>query len=134
MPQPKPTGMEALVAGAVGAVLSALGFWALIAPRSFFDEIATFDPYNRHLIQDIGAFQIGLGLVLVLAVWARTDALTTAALGVGLGTIAHLGSHLMGFGDGGRPMLDVPSIGILGVVLVWIGARRLGSDRTAQRR
>ncbi len=126
--------MEALVAGAVGAVLSALGFWALIAPRSFFDEIATFDPYNRHLIQDIGAFQIGLGLVLVLAVWARTDALTAAALGVGLGTIAHLGSHLMGLEDGGRPVLDVPSIGILGVVLVWIGARRLGSDRTAQRR
>ena len=31
------------------------GLWAFFDPESFFDELATFDPYNEHFIHDIGA-------------------------------------------------------------------------------
>lgn len=33
----------------------------MIAPRSSDLTVATFPPYNQHLLHDIGAFQIGLG-------------------------------------------------------------------------
>ena len=37
------------------------GLWAFLAPQSFFNQLATFPPYNEHLLHDIGAFSIGLG-------------------------------------------------------------------------
>jgi hypothetical protein len=48
-------------------VFLVFGAWAFADPESFFDEVATFEPYNQHLIQDVGAFQIGLGAVLLIA-------------------------------------------------------------------
>jgi hypothetical protein len=41
----------------------------MVDPRSFFDTLTAFQPYNQHLLQDLGAFQVGLGVVLLLAVW-----------------------------------------------------------------
>jgi len=35
-----------------------LGLWAFVAPKSFFDALAEFDPYNRHFIHDVGSMQI----------------------------------------------------------------------------
>ena len=43
-----------------GLFMLALGIWAFFAPASFAD-FAAF-PYNRHLLHDVGAFQIGLGV------------------------------------------------------------------------
>src|SRR5215212_9317849 len=42
-----------------GLFMLALGIWAFFAPASFADFIAF--PYNRHLLHDVGAFQIGIG-------------------------------------------------------------------------
>ena len=53
------------IGGGIGFV--APGVWAMVDPRSFFTALAAFEPYNQHVIQDIGAFQIGLGAVLLLA-------------------------------------------------------------------
>ena len=50
-----------VVAWIGGISFAALGAWALIVPRSFFDAVARFEPYNQHFLQDIGAFQIGAG-------------------------------------------------------------------------
>jgi hypothetical protein len=53
-----------------GSIMLALGFWAFFAPRSFAEQIATFPPYNHHLLHDLGAFQIGIGTaVLLTLVW-----------------------------------------------------------------
>jgi multicomponent Na+:H+ antiporter subunit D len=52
----------------------------MIAPTSFFEQAATFEPYNAHFIRDLGAFQIGLGAVLLLAAFSR-DALLVALAG-----------------------------------------------------
>ncbi|HVE63854.1 MAG TPA: hypothetical protein VNB94_08645 [Mycobacteriales bacterium] len=52
---------------ALGVLTFGLGVWALIAPRSFFDTIATFEPYNRHFTHDSGALQMGVGAALLLS-------------------------------------------------------------------
>jgi hypothetical protein len=45
------------------------GVWAFFAPASFAEFVAF--PYNRHLLHDVGAFQIGIGATVLLAlVWA----------------------------------------------------------------
>jgi hypothetical protein len=117
-----------LTATLAGGFLVAFGVWAMFAPVSFFDQVATFEPYNRHLIQDIGAFQIGLGAVLLLAV-ALADSMATALIGVGIGSLSHLGSHLLGLDLGGRPEVDLPAFGGLGLLLLLAGWVRLRSQR-----
>ena len=114
------------------SVLSGIGFgvsglWALVAPESFFDALAPFDPYNQHFLQDIGSLLIGLGAVLLLAsVPAQADALAVSLLGVGIGSLAHTVSHVIGIRLGGRPAIDIPLLGALTVILIvagWIRRR-----------
>ena len=62
-----------------------LGLWAGVAPRSFAGWIS-FPPYSEHLIHDAGAFQIGIGVALLLSL-LLVDVLTVA-----------LGSFLAGEG------------------------------------
>jgi hypothetical protein len=113
----------AAVAG--GVVYLALGVWALVSPRTFFVAIATFEPYNQHFLQDAGAFQIGLGVVLLLAgLPARADALTVALTGVGVGTALHAVSHLIGRDLGGVPERDIPALTVLAVLLLGAGLLR----------
>lgn len=115
------------VVGIAGGVFFAVfGLWAMAAPESFFDQFAKFDPYNQHFIQDIGAFQVGLGAVLLLAVFVRPlDALATALLGVGVGAAAHFVSHLIGRDLGGTPETDLPFFAVLTLLLLGAGVVRL---------
>lgn len=73
-------------------VFVAVGAWAFADPRSFFERIATFPPYNEHLLHDIGAFEIGLGAVLLGAAVVR-DSLVAALTGVGIGMAVHAAAH-----------------------------------------
>ena len=96
------------IVGGVGFI--ALGLWAMVDPRSFFAALATFEPYNQHFLLDIGAFQIGLGVVLLLAaVPVRADGLTVALVGVGVGAALHTLSHVVGRDLGGTPERDIPA-------------------------
>jgi uncharacterized membrane protein len=93
--------------GAIGFLV--FGIWAFADPESFFDHVANFEPYNQHLLQDIGAFQIGLGAALLLAVLApHQDAMAIALLGAGAGAAVHVASHIIGHDLGGRPGTDIP--------------------------
>lgn len=106
------------------------GFWAMVSPRSFFAAAATFDPYNQHFIQDIGAFQIGLGAVLLLAVLTGGDSLTIALLGVGIGSGCHVISHIVGRDLGGKPATDIPLFALVTVLLLASGlVRRRAAPR-----
>jgi len=113
-------------AGGVGAaVFLVFGLWAFADPESFFEEVATFEPYNQHFIQDIGAFQIGLGAVLLLAVLVPgQDALAVGLLGTGAGSAVHVVSHIIGNDLGGRPESDIPIFIALTLVLLVPGALR----------
>jgi hypothetical protein len=103
----------------------ASGLWAMIAPESFFDAVATFEPYNQHFVQDVGAFQIGLGAVLLLAaIRPRADALAVGLIGVGVGSAAHVVSHVVGHDLGGKPEMDIPLFAVLTVLLLVAGLVR----------
>jgi hypothetical protein len=52
----------------------------MVAPHSFYDQAATFPPYNRHFIHDIGAFQVVRGSCLIAAL-ALADALLVVLIG-----------------------------------------------------
>jgi hypothetical protein len=116
----------ARIVGVAGAALFAAGgLWAVVDPEGFFDQLATFDPYNQHFIQDIGAFMFGLGAVLAIASWRpAADALAVALLGVGIGSGAHVVSHALGHDLGGEPTVDIPFFSIATVVLVTAGMLR----------
>lgn len=118
-------GYPRIVAAAVGVFLLGSGAWAMVDPRSFFDSVASFEPYNRHFLLDIGAFQIGLGAVLLLAAaWPGVDPLAMALLGVGIGSAAHVVSHAVTHDLGGTPEIDIPFFSIITVLLLTAGAVR----------
>jgi hypothetical protein len=120
-----PARWARVVAVLAGAGLAASGVWALAAPESFFDVLARFDPYNQHFIQDIGAFLIGLGAVLLLAgLITGADALAVGLVGVSIGSVAHVVSHAVGYDLGGRPAFDIPALSALAVVLLVAGVVR----------
>ena len=116
--------------GAGGFLL--FGVFALAAPQAFFDHLATFEPYNRHFIHDIGAFQIGMGAVLAFALFPqRFDGLTAALLGTGVGASAHVLSHLMDTDLGGTPATDIPTFTLLAVALMAAGVQRARVSRSS---
>jgi hypothetical protein len=119
---------ERSVAAVAGFVFLAAGMWAFFAPASFFEAAATFEPYNVHLIRDIGAFQIGIGAVLVLGVLLR-DALLAALAGASAGAVFHLISHLIDRDLGGDPGVDIPVFGLTAVLLVAAALTRAATLR-----
>jgi hypothetical protein len=68
---------EWLRGGLMVLAVSALtvGLWALLVPRSFYDDfplpgrdwVSTLGPYNEHLVRDVGALNLALGVLLVVA-------------------------------------------------------------------
>ncbi|TWP49080.1 hypothetical protein FKR81_25755 [Lentzea tibetensis] len=81
----------------------AVGGWALVAPRSFFDDgpfpgvhwVAMFPPYNEHLMRDFGALNLALCAVLVFAAVTLEKTLTRAVLtGYVVFAVPHFVFHL----------------------------------------
>jgi hypothetical protein len=105
-----------VIATLAGLVTLVLGLWAFFDPRSFYDQLAVWPPYNRHFLHDVGAFQFGLGATLLGAAFVR-DALTLALTGVGLGSALHAVSHGMDRNLGGRAS-DPYALGLLAVVIL----------------
>ena len=116
-------GVTAAVLVCAASMLG-LGAWAFLAPESFAGFI-DFPPYNEHLSHDAGAFQVGIGVTTLLALWwsdALLVALTGFAVASGLHTISHAIDRHLGGHDS-----DVPSLGLLTVVaLVAISVRIRG--------
>ena len=102
----------------------------MVGPMSFFEALAAFEPYNQHFLQDIGAFQIGLGAVLLLAAISDSaDALAVGLVAVGLGSAAHTISHFAGRDLGGTPAVDIPVLALLSLVLLAAGLVRWRENR-----
>lgn len=65
----------------------------LFTPTWFFENVGNFPPFNRHYMGDTGAFLLGLGLVLALAV-RRPFEYRGAIAAAAIGNLVHLGNHL----------------------------------------
>ena len=122
------TALTALaLAGA--AFFIVFGLWSFFAPQSFFDNVADFPPYNRHLFHDVGAFQIGIGAALLAGVIRRGDGLFAALAGAGIGSafhfVSHLQDHNLGGSDAATAFLGVLALLLLiGAVIRWTGGER----------
>src|SRR5262245_22817874 len=108
--RPSPWARPTLTPGVTAAVLVggivslAAGIWSFFAPESFAAFVAF--PYNRHLLHDIGAFEIGIGATMLFALlWA--DSVLVVLAGYVVGTGFHLVSHIIDREIGGHST-DVP--------------------------
>jgi hypothetical protein len=89
--------------GVLAAAQAVVGGWALVAPRSFFDNgpfpgtgwVAMFPPYNEHLMRDFGALSLALGTALVFAaVTLRRTVVRAALAAYVVFAVPHLVFHL----------------------------------------
>lgn len=80
-----------------------VGGWAFFAPRSFYDAfpgvlgqwISTDGPFNEHLIRDVGAFYLALGVASVAGlVWRSPAATRILGLAWTVFGALHLGYHV----------------------------------------
>ena len=95
------------------------GLWAFLSPRTFYDRLATFPPYNVHFVHDIGAFSIGLGAVIALAL-VGWSALRSALVGVGIGSAVHVVSHVVDY-DRKPSVTDIVLLGFFTAVTLVAG-------------
>ncbi|MGH2728875.1 MAG: hypothetical protein ACRDKS_18025 [Actinomycetota bacterium] len=103
--------------------LVGFGVWAFVDPRSFFDQVATYRPYNEHFLHDVGAFQIGIGAALLLALRWK-DALAVALGGAAAGGILHAVSHFMDRELGGKDTDPWFLSFLAAVIVIGLVARR----------
>jgi hypothetical protein len=116
--------VSVIILGGFGVFTVVLGVWAMIAPHSFFDNIGHFEPYNRHFLHDVGAFQIGLGAAALFALVWRNDAVLAVLGAVAAGATAHEIAHIADAGIGGRDS-DPFTLGFIAVLLFVVFAWRL---------
>jgi hypothetical protein len=79
-----------------------VGIWAVLAPRSFYDDfpgpsswVAPLGAYDEHLVRDVGAFELGLLVVVVFAIVTLERRVVQAALVAAIVSgLPHLIYHL----------------------------------------
>lgn len=102
------------------------GVWALAAPVSF-GEYTSFSPYNEHYLHDLGAFQLGIGVTLLLSL-AWRDGPGLALAGFLVANSFHALTHWVDRDLGGRasdPWVFLAVSLVTGWAL-WLRCRQLG--------
>lgn len=109
--------------GYVIVVSGQIGLWALVAPMSFYDGfpglgrawVSVDGPYNEHLVRDVGALNLALCAVLIVAFVRMTRSLVFAAgVAVLVWGVPHALYHLAN--TGGLGVADVV-VSVGGLVL-----------------
>ena len=101
-----------LFTGVMGAFFAIQGLWAFLDPRSFYDTLATFEPYHPHFLRDIGTAEIGVGVAgIVAAIHPR--AVVAGLAGLTSFQALHVVSHVIDIDNGGNPAIDIPGLSIL---------------------
>lgn len=113
IPERPPLGGRGAVLWMLAASAAVVGFWALLAPRSFYVDfvlgrgwVALDGPYNEHLVRDVGALNLTLAVVTAAAAHRR-DAwlIRLAAVATLLYALPHLAYHTTAMAP--FPMADV---------------------------
>ena len=80
-----------------------IGAWAQFAPRSFYDDFPGLGrhwvrgdgPFNEHLVRDVGGLNIGLAIILVVAMITLSRPMIVVACAASLAYgIPHLVYHI----------------------------------------
>src|SRR5437588_13097028 len=104
------------IAAIVGAFYLGAGLWSFLVPTSFYTNVASFAPYNLHLLHDVGAFQVGVGGTLIAGALIGR-ALVPALIGALAGSVLHLLAHVLDVRLGGNPTTDLPALSLLALAL-----------------
>jgi hypothetical protein len=104
------------IALVVGAFYLVTGLWSFFFSNAFYGQVATYAPFNLHLFHDLGAFQVGLGLALVLSVALRVALLPALAAVLGA-SMLHLLAHFEDLRLGGHPATDIPVLALVALAL-----------------
>jgi hypothetical protein len=117
-----------------------VGLWAAFAPQSFYDDfpgagrvwVSVDGPYNQHLIRDVGALNLALAVVAIVAFVTLSRAAVLAAGGAWLAYgVPHLVYHLRHL----DPLESADQVAVpvslflsvvLGAVVLWTGWRNPG--------
>src|SRR5215218_9813471 len=83
-PKPWQRAFVTIAAIVVGGFMLIFGVWSLLFPRSF-DAFIDFPPYNQHLLHDVGAFQIGIGVSVLLSLMCLTASASRSSPSSSLG-------------------------------------------------
>lgn len=114
-----------IVAVVAGLATLVAGGWAFTSPASFARAVAF--PEHEHFLHDVGAFQVGLGLLLLLGVvWG--DALGTALAASLAANVLHTASHVIDSDLGGAAWQtwSLAAVSVALGVALWQHLRRLG--------
>ena len=110
-------GRVALISGWLGVAFGVVtGAWAFLGPDSFYEVVAPYPPFNRHLFHDLGAFQLGIAAALVAGLAPR-PAIAVGLWGGAVGATLHAVSHWIDADLGGRAS-DPWLLSLLALVLV----------------
>jgi PPOX class probable F420-dependent enzyme len=102
------------VTALAGVSTAGIGIWCLVDPGSFADLVGF--PTHQHFLHDVGAFQLGLGVGLLLSlIWA--DALATTLAGFIVADTVHTINHLLDLDLGGS-VAQVWLLGVMSVALI----------------
>jgi hypothetical protein len=130
---------QRIALGVLLVVALAIGLWALLAPRSFYDDfptssmrwVATDGPYNRHLISDVGSLYLALGALTVAAL-ARPALARLAGVVWLVFSVPHWIYHSAHLGPYGTRDQVLNEVSLVGVVILaallcvpvkrWVGA------------
>ena len=105
---------------AFGLYQIALGFFMVLAPGTFFEEIAAFGTRNDHYIQDLATFELPLGVLFLVAAFKPGWRVPALVFGV-LHWALHSISHLVDIGEA-----DPEWLGPFDFVALTIGTTLLG--------
>jgi hypothetical protein len=108
-----------------GLFMTAAGVPALLAPNWFADT-ARF-PRHTHFVHDAGAFQLGIGVTLLLAV-AWRDGLALALAGFLVANTTHAVNHAVDLDLGGRSSdpWGLAALSLLTAVALFVRLGQLG--------
>jgi alkylhydroperoxidase family enzyme len=114
-----------------------IGCWALFAPRTFYDDfpsgtdgwVHVLGPFDEHLVTDVGALFVALGVLLALAaINLRRSAVVGATVAWLVFSVSHLVWHLFNLEPYGTAdaIANAFTLGwtVLGGVLILVLARR----------
>jgi hypothetical protein len=128
-------GLLALAIGQIGS-----GAWALLAPRSFYDDfpgggrswVSPLGPYNEHMTVDYGALSLGIVILLVGAAWILERRLVLIAIAGYMGwSVPHFLWHMANLGpyDTTDAVANVITLGLTVAVPLALIPAALGLPR-----
>jgi alkylhydroperoxidase family enzyme len=129
---------------ALGIPQGLIGLWALLAPQSFYDDfpsgtdgwVHVLGPFDEHLVTDVGALFVALGVLLTLAaINLRRSAVVGATVAWLVFSVCHLVWHLFNLEPYGTAdaVANAFTLGwtVVGGALILFLARRPAAPRVA---